>query len=94
MTKKELEKKIADLEAKIADLTAAMLALSLRQNTQITYIPAPAPPLPVSPSVPVYPTYPAPYIGDPLPGTPGYPTITCGTNVQTSKGIDNFRVVQ
>jgi len=82
MTKKELEKKVADLEAKVAELTSAMLALSLRQNKEYVFVPAPQlQPLTV-PNVPYMPSYPTlPYIGDPVPGMPGYTPITCGTNV-------------
>jgi len=91
MTKKELEKKVADLEAKVAELTSAMLALSLRQIKEYVFLPAQQPV--TVPNVP-YTPYPYPYIGDPVPGTPGYSTITCGTNVLTSKGSGNFQIFQ
>ena len=89
MTKKELEKKIADLEAKLAELTSAMLTLSLKQQQNFVFVPPPqTQPLAV-PNQPTWPPY-TPYIGD-IPGS--YPTVTSG--VATSKIFDyeSFRIL-
>ena len=86
MTKKQLEKKVADLEQRIMDLQAQVLALALRTPTYIT-VPAPAvQPLTIGPNLPSWPT---PYIGD----WPIAPNITCsGTNTQPklSQHSQNF----
>ena len=78
MTKKQLEERLAQLEKPVMGLQSQLLSLALRQPFAVT-IPAP---IQVEPNYvpyypPQYPTY--PYIGDPVPGTPGYPTVTRGS---------------
>jgi hypothetical protein len=88
MTKKELEKKVADLEAKVAELTSALLALSLKQNPGYVFIPAPQPI-----TLPTTPTWDPnrPYVGDPV--YPYGPVTICSTNV-CKQQEQNFQVVQ
>jgi len=64
VTKKELEKKIADLEARMMELQSQLLTLSLQQ--QPTFVPT----IQLKPQ-----PYEYPCIGD-YPST--WPTITCG----------------
>lgn len=64
MTKKEMEKRIADLERELSELKSQMLALALRGGGLTVYtVPLP-PPQPMQP-VPTWPPQ------------PQYPIITC-----------------
>jgi hypothetical protein len=92
MTKKELEKKVADLVGRVAELASALLALSLKQQSNYVFVPAPAvQPLTIGPALPNTPKWPpyTPYIGD-IPGS--YPTVTCGTATSKKSGYEDLKV--